>query len=164
MFKPTCVVLLVTATVACGGNGPADRLTTPSPFGEATVPEATGGPLAATLAVSTFSVTRRAEQLSGWVVYDVKLMLAETGGRSGATLRSIELSAAGMGTDSGCAGSRRVRIGPGETWDMDSLGYCAPEVSIHRSVGNDISSVSLTVTFADDDGRVGHLSSSVLTN
>ena len=68
-----------------------------------------------------------------------------------------------VGTDFGCSGSKPVRINPGETWDMDSMGYCAPEVSIHKSVGTEVASVSLSVTFTDDDGRSGSLSSSVMT-
>jgi len=56
-----------------------------------------------------------------------------------------------------CTQSQQVRISHGGTWDMDSLGYCAPEVSIHKSVGTIVSSVSLAMTFADDDGVVGSI-------
>jgi hypothetical protein len=151
MFKHGCVVLLVMLASACSGGG------TP------TTPSVQTAPSAA-VAISTFTVTRRSTQpLSDWVLYDVKLRLAETSGKSGATLKAVGLSVPVVGTDFGCTQSQHIRISPGETWDMDSLGYCAPEVSIHKSVGTEVSSVSLSVTFADDDGRSGSLSGSVVT-
>jgi hypothetical protein len=159
-----CVVLLVTLASACSGGGTPttpSAHTAPSAAAAATVPH---GQLTAALAISTFTVTRRSTQpLSDWVLYDVKLWLAETSGKSGATLKAVGLSVPIVGTDFGCTQSQHVRISPGETWDMNSLGYCAPEVSIHKSVGSEVSSVSLSVTFTDDDGRSGSLSGSVAT-
>lgn len=159
MFKPVCVLLLMALVSACSPGG------TPSgtPFSPSAI--ATGQTVpAAALAVSTFTVTRQAVQRdSDWTVYDVKLLLAETSGKSGAVLQAIGLSVPVVGTDFGCTQSQRIRIGPGETWDMGTLGYCAPEVAIHKSVGTEVSGVSLSVTFADDAGRIGSLSGFVVT-
>ena len=159
MFRPSFTVLLVTLTASCSGGPLATAPSTPI------AANATAGVLSAALAVSTFSVTRRSTQpLSDWVLYDVKLRLTETSGKSGATLKAVGLSVPMVGTDLGCTQSQHVRISPGETWDMDSLGYCAPEVSIHKSVGTEIANVSLFVTFADDVGRIGSISVAVTAN
>jgi len=118
----------------------------------------------AALTPSTFTVTRSSFQpFSDWVYYDVKLRLTETGGQSGATLNSVGLSYVGAGTDWGCAGSRHFKISAGETWEMDSLDYCSPEVVIHKSVGTEVSSVTLTVTFTDDNGVIDSLGATVNT-
>lgn len=107
----------------------------------------------AVLTVSTFTVTRSSiQRFSDQVYYDVKVRLTETGGQSGARLQAVTLSRPGL-TDHGCPPS--ARIGPGETWDMDSMSYCAPEVIIHGLPGTEVSasiSITLTVTFADDNG------------
>ena len=97
-------------------------------------------------------------QASAWLEYRVKLRLSETSGQSGALLKTIALSIPGS-TDYGCG--EVVTINPGETWDMDSLGYCAPGVAIQKSVGTEVSSVSLVVAFTDAEGRAGSLTSSV---
>lgn len=79
------------------------------------------------------------------------LRLSETGGMSGATLTKLVLSALpGGGADLGC-GPPLVRIDPGGTWDMASLGYCARE----PTTSSPASSLVASVEFADDDGRIG---------
>lgn len=117
----------------------------------------------AALTVSTFTVTRSSIQpYSDRVYYDVKLRLTETGRQSGATLRGVGLFVPGVGTDHGCPPS--ARISPGETWDMDSMVvYCIPEVIIPRSRNNEVTSVTLTVTFADDNGVPGSLTTTTDT-
>ncbi len=111
---------------------------------------APSGPPTATLRVSAFTVVSRAAMNSAG--YAVDLQLSEIGGTSGAMLTSLVLSALpGGATDSGC-GPPMVRIDPGATWDMASLGYCALEPP-----GSDASSLVVYVGFTDDDGRVGSL-------
>ena len=67
-------------------------------------------------------------------------------------------------TDNGCAWQRRPKINPGSTWDMDTLGYCTPEVALHKSVDTYVSSVALDVTYEDDFGRIGSLRVVIATN
>jgi hypothetical protein len=95
------------------------------------------------------------------VEYDVKVRLSETSGKSGATLTSVVLSTPNE-TDYGCAGAQNAKIKTGETWDMDSLGYCTPDPILLRP-GDTPSTVtvSFSATFADDDGRVGTVAASV---
>jgi hypothetical protein len=139
------ILVLTLAAAACGGG--ASPLT-PS------------GPPTAVLAVSTFTA-RLVPPTSGkdYVDYDVKLRLSETTGKSGATLKTIKLSAlpsGNSGSSSDGCWPKGLRIAPGETWDMESLGYCIPEVSGRT----EDSSVSLVVTFTDDDGRSGQIQGS----
>jgi hypothetical protein len=85
--------------------------------------------------------------------YAVKLRLSETGGTSGATLTKLVLSALpGGDTDYGC-GPPMVRINPGSTWDMASLGYCA----LDPTTSYQASSLVVSIGFTDDDGRVGSI-------
>jgi hypothetical protein len=116
------------------------------------------------LEVSTFTVTRSAKQYNdGSVEYDVKVRLSETSGKSGVTLRVYSLAYPGtLGGDYGCSGTLSPQIKAGETWDMDSAGYCAPG-SILLKPGDTPSTVtvSFSATFADDDGRVGTVAASV---
>jgi len=158
MFKHGCVFLLVALGSACSSS--SDFPTAPSPSITPSMPPRS----IAALTPSTFTVTRSSFQpFSDWVYYDVKLRLTETGGQSGATLNSVGLSYVGAGTDWGCAGSRHFKISAGETWEMDSLDYCSPEVVIHKSVGTEVSSVTLTVTFTDDNGVIDSLGATVNT-
>jgi hypothetical protein len=142
MSKRGWPVLLLILASGCGG---AVSPTTPSVSSVAVVPPSAP---AATLAISTFTVTRSAVSP---VHYDVKLLLTETGGRSGATLTSVGLTS-GV-AEEGCTGAQSPRINAGETWDMDSWGYCAP-----GAYGADVARVGLTVQFKDDEGRTGALS------
>ncbi len=110
----------------------------------------TGSPTA-TLRVSTFTVTTNS------IGYVVALRLSETGGTSGATLTNLVLRALpGGDTDRGC-GPPMVRIDPGGTWDMASLGYCALEPPSYR-----FSSLVVSVGFTDDDGRVGSIEATAI--
>ncbi len=146
------IFVLGASLSACGGGASP---TTPSVLPISPVPP---GPPTTVLAVSLFTVTPiPPSQASDWIEYRVKLRLSETSGKSGATLKTITLSAAGT-TDYGCG--EVVGINPGETWDLDSLGYCAPGVSLH-TVGASVSRVSLFVAFTDDEGRAGSLTTSV---
>ena len=158
MFKHGCVFLLVALGSACSSS--SSFPTAPSP---SIIPSTPPRSMAA-LTASTFTVTRSSFQpLSDWVYYDVKLRLTETSGQSGATLNAVGLSYVGAGTDWGCTGSRHFKISAGETWEMDSLDYCSPEVVIHKSVGTEVRSVKLTVSFADDNGVSDSLTATIDT-
>ncbi len=162
MFKHGCVFLLVALGSACSGSSglPLAPSTSTSPTTRPDPPRSI-----AALTASTFTVTRSSFQpFSDWVYYDVHLRLTETGGQSGATLNAVGLSYVGAGTDWGCAGSRHFRISAGETWEMDRLDYCSPEVAIHKSVGTEVRSVKLTVAFVDDNGVSDSLTATIDTN
>jgi hypothetical protein len=142
---------------ACGGENRS--VTAPSPTAPAASPVPPNprpGPSTAVLAVSTFTAVLVPPALTRTSFgYDVKLELSETSGRSGATLTKITLIFPSGDTDNtgpGCWG-KPVRINPGSTWDMAraSLGYCALEPGSN----NEVSSLALSVTFIDDDGRSG---------
>lgn len=121
--------------LACGG---ANHVTAPT------------GPPRAMLRVSTFTVSPSPTMDS--FRYVVTLRLSETGGTSGATLTHLVLRALPRGdVDYGC-GPPMVRIDPGGTWDMASLGYCALESPSGQS-----SSLVVSVRFTDDDGRGGSI-------
>jgi hypothetical protein len=57
-----------------------------------------------------------------------------------------------LGGDSACL-YNVSRIAPSGTWDMNSLGYCAPAPSSDR----ELATVSFEVDYVDDLGRVGKL-------
>jgi hypothetical protein len=50
------------------------------------------------------------------------------------------------------------RVQPGGTWNMDSLGYCAPGPAEGRSP---TATLTVIVDFGDDDGRTGTLTATV---
>jgi hypothetical protein len=160
-------VLLLVFAYGCSGTPTSPSVAPESPV----VPSAVVspavppgvGPSLAQLAVSTFTATRRAVPVGDFVYYDVLVRLIETTGKSAATLTNVALSIPGS-TDIGCASQRRPKVGPGATWDMDSLGYCAPEVALHKSVDTYVSSIALDVTYEDDFGGIGTLSVVVATN
>lgn len=120
---------------------------------------------AATLVASTFTLS---PVKSGEAAYEVKLQLSETGNRSGATLQSVaftHLSGKSVVlSDLGCIPippSFRSHIGPGETWDMSALGYCAPDAIVDSSI---TTTVTVTVMFIDDFGQAGTMTASTDVN
>jgi hypothetical protein len=59
--------------------------------------------------------------------YDITLRVTETGGEGGAYLGGIWTEDERRNTDGGCgSASPNLRVEPGATWDIRSLGYCAP--------------------------------------
>jgi hypothetical protein len=77
----------------------------------------------------------------------LKLVLAEVGGRSGASFAPVMRHADGS-LDFGCPTTEY--IAPGGTWDMDGLDYCAP-------TGDGTDGVSAVIYFNDEAGRAGTL-------
>ena len=149
------IVVLALIAEACGGASPTAPASKPIP----SAPSA--GSTTAVLTVSTFTVARPSDPPSSdGTFYNVKLRISETSGKSGANLQSVQLAFLGT-TDFGCTASATIRIDPGTTWDMSSLGYCAPEVFVRKADG-DVSTVTLTVPFTDDAGHLGSLTSAAV--
>ena len=149
------IVVLALMAESCRGASP----TAPASPSVPTAPPV--GSTAAVLTISTFTVAHPAVPPSGdGMIYDVKLRISEASGKSGANLQFVQLEVFGS-TDVGCTASERIRIDPGTTWDMSSLGYCAPEVFVRRTDG-DLKTVTLTVPFTDDAGHVGSLKSTAV--
>jgi len=97
--------------------------------------------------------------------YEVRFLLRETGGRSGATVQRVVVYGP-SGSDETGPGCWRdsLRVPPGgvlDTFHTDAgqywLAYCSP------GSGGVVRTPSLTITvrFADDDGRVGEVQSKI---
>ena len=124
-------------------------------------PEPPPGPPRAVLAFTTLTAISRAvvapgQYAPGQYAYDVTLVLAETGGASGAWISALTL-AGPSGLDLGCPG-QVIRIEPRSSWDMASVGYCAPGPPGGRSP---TARLTVVVEFLDDEGRRGTLTSTV---
>jgi hypothetical protein len=101
----------------------------------------------------------------GWFSLEVRFLLRETGGKSGATVKSFFL---GDGTGGGAwfAGVclEGLRVLPGAVYDelntdegYESWGYCAPYWGVVRAPIKEIP-IFVTANFVDDDGREGSVS------
>jgi hypothetical protein len=144
---------------ACGEDGLPARATAPNnspPPASSPLPTAPPGPPLAVLAVKTFSARAVPAADRVRVQYLLKLILSETGGKSGAYVTTPIIIWPNGNRDLGCP-DEISRIEPGGTWDMDSLGYCAPEA---YSSGP-LETVSVSVAFTDYDGRPGTLLATV---
>jgi hypothetical protein len=92
--------------------------------------------------------------------YPVKFLLSETTGTSGATITSVRISSVFGSEETGPLCWRTpIRVAPGgtlATFDAgwDDLAYCAPSAV----PGPGIASASIIVTYQDDEGRAGSLS------
>ena len=83
------------------------------------------------------------------------LLLTETSGKNAATVDTIDLSTPVGTSERDCPGIGRViRIAAGQSRDLaKDLGYCMPYLL--NTVG--LPSVTLKITFYDDDGGTGEL-------
>lgn len=85
------------------------------------------------------------------------LELAETGGKSSATLLSIDVDVPGGARDGDCTNEQKVQgqtIGALATLDIGvTMGYCIPYATTHTEV----SQVTFTAKFADVQGKVGQI-------
>lgn len=142
-WRPLAALALVLAGTACGTNPVGPPLPPPPlPTASPGPPEVPPGEPAAVLVVTEF---RRNGP------YGLKLVLAEVGGRSGAWFTPTMIHSDGT-HDFGCNGSGHVAAGG--IWDMDTLGYCAPE-------GDGTDRVTVEIRFVDDAGRVGILTAAL---
>jgi hypothetical protein len=96
-----------------------------------------------------------AERNSGYKFeYQVRFDLAETGGRSGATIQNVETTVEDSFNTGQACWRETFRVAPGGTLDVfdggwNNLGYCAPGAASRTAADR----VSVSVTFADDEGR-----------
>jgi len=149
------VALALLGGTACdqrSRQGPTSpSVVAPSPTAVAPSPTAPAGPSNAVLVFRTLTARPISGSTPGQVWYELKVVLAETGGRSGASIATPVVTSPGN-TDYGCA--MLSRIEPGGTWDMDSLGYCAPGPFATATP-------TVTVSFTDDEGHQGVLRGTV---
>ena len=103
-----------------------------------------------------------ASVVDGWFSLEVRFALRETGSNSGATIKSFFLgddAGGGAMFDGFCIGD--LRVPPGGIYDTlstdegyESWSYCAPYWGVVSAPLKE-SPIFLTVTFVDDDGRMG---------
>lgn len=158
------MVLSLAAALACPGCGsptlPTPTVTTPTFTGPAAPAPAPfpPGPATSVLAVSKLTIDLSRVGLSLLAYLPRTLALTETSGKSGATVRTIDVTTANGTPDSMCMGIGSIRIGAGQTLDLaPALSYCMP----YTLTSSLASVITVTLTFADDDGRLGSLVSSV---
>jgi hypothetical protein len=146
-----CVVSLGFVAGCSGSATPSTPSPTPAPVAPRT---------AAQLAIEDASVNVQPLPTGSAFGYDVRFALRETSGKSGATIQNVlvgDLKGGGDNTGPGCWRDS-LRVPPGGTLDVfytdagqRSLGYCAPWTSGDTPTPQ----VMVTVTFVDDDGRIG---------
>jgi hypothetical protein len=155
-FSWTAVAVLVGSSFVAGcSTSPTIPSPTPSVTSTTPSPAPTS---AAALSISRFTATAVPTTNDGSYkfVYLVRFALAETGGKSGATIQNIETAIEDrFNTGPGCWRDT-LRVPPGgtlDTFDTDAgekwLSYCSPDPASRTEA----SRVSLVVTFTDDDGR-----------
>lgn len=142
----SCAAALVLAGAACNPEGGPERPGAPAPLptpqARASAPPSPDP--------GTLAVLQIVEFRDGPGAYGVKLVLAETGGRSGAYIETpVLIGADGQTKDYGCGGLERIE--PGGTWDMDTLSYCAP------TGDGSAEGMKVVVTYVDDEGLRGTL-------
>lgn len=150
-------VVMVGAWIAASGcSSPVSpRLPSPDQFPSSNPPVPSPAlPALSVLEISRLTVTDLPPD-SGGFSYDVRFLLTETSGRTGATIQNIASIVGGDTDNTGPACWRvAIRVEPGSTLDLfegNRLGYCAPSPfsRVEASV------VSVVVTFTDDEGGIG---------
>ena len=164
-FTVTAVLVSAVIVAACSSTRSAPpaptttTTTTVNPGGRPAISTSTG-PVEAVLAISDFSVTEVAS--SSGFNYVETFTLAEIGGKSGATVQSID-SQLDVGdadqTNESCW-RQKIRVEPKGTSDAfkrpEVLSYCAPVVSGRNKAHR----VTMVVIFADDSGYTGAVEAS----
>lgn len=154
-----CLLVVAIAMVSCGAPTSPSA---PSSGAVATSSAPPSGAPVATLAISSFDVTLL-EVSNGRYVYRPMLVLSETGGRSAATLTGIVLSTPGgdsFGVVNVLVGGYTQRVPPGQTWDLSMSPYY-PAFADQDS-HSEVESVQAVVSFTDDEGRRGSVSSTAI--
>jgi hypothetical protein len=163
-------VALLTAVAACGDRAevpnaspPAPSVLPPSPpLPPAPAPPSAPGLSSAVLVISNFRATETPASPNGYA-YSVKFLLVETTGKTGAIITNIRTS---DGRDSDNTGylcwRDPIRVEPGGTLDTfdagwEALVYCAPAFWSSAPV----LSMSVLVSYVDDDGRAGSVAATV---
>ena len=161
--------LAIVAAAACSDVAPSPSKLPPLPSAPSSSPQPPGPP-SASLVIEDFSVIVKRSSVDsrggpvevGWSSLEVRFLLRETGGNSGATVQSFFLGdgvGGGAMFDGFCVSG--VRVAPGGVYDTlntdegyKSWGYCAPYWGVVKAPVTE-SPMFLTVTFVDDDGRSG---------
>ncbi len=164
-FIAAVSVLSLACTAAIDPVGPVPKVPgTPAtpPMVQPVPPFTVTGSAAWTLALRRFSVRLFRRAGSPVLQYEPEhLELTETGGRSGATLLSIDVDVPGGERAGDCTSEQKVRgetIGPLATRDLAvTMGYCMP----YAVAQAEVSQVTFTATFADDQGKVGQVQGAV---
>jgi hypothetical protein len=156
-FLWTAVAILVGSSFVAGCSS-SPTIPSPTPSITSATPSRTAPASAAVLSISGFTATAVPTTNDGGYkfVYLVRFALAESGGKSGATIQNIETAIEDrFNTGPGCWRDT-LRVPPGGTldiFDTDAgetwLSYC----SANPASRTEASRVSLVVTFTDDDGR-----------
>ena len=169
-IRPVAAMALgvaVLSSSACSDRPDGPMLTAPSLVQAPAPPGPVAtGPSKAILAISGLSITvgLNADQ-PGTFYLNEKFTLTETGGTSGATIQDIWSSVAGgesNGTGPQCWRTP-IRVAPGSTTDAFDAGwdglvwYCAP-----FAFGRVPSTVTISVSFVDDDGRYGSVETTTI--
>jgi hypothetical protein len=129
---------------ACGsGASPTAAIAPPTTMPRPAASPGPSGPPIAVLAVAEFGPGR---------VTDVRLVLIETSGRSGATFDPPIIVKRNGDREIGCGGGRIAANG---RWELDSSDYCAP-LGDGSSEG-----MGVLVHFQDDGGRRGTMASTM---
>ena len=134
------------------------------------------GPSSASLVIEDFAAIVKRSPIDGrgvpvedgWFAVEVRFLLRETGGNSGATVESFFL---GDGTGGGASFAgfclEGLRVLPGGVYDTlntdegyASWGYCAPYWGVVRAPIKEV--MFLTVNFVDDVGRAGSVSAQAI--
>ena len=156
-FLRTAVAVLVGSSFVAGCST-SPTIPSPTPSVTSTTSSPAAPTSSAVLSISRFTATAAPTTNNGSYKFEyvIRFALAETGGKSGATIQNIETAIEDrFNTGPGCWRDT-LRVPPGgtlDTFDTDAgekwLGYCAPDAASRTEA----SRVSLVVTFTDDDGR-----------
>jgi hypothetical protein len=147
-LRAACFAAVFVLNASCGGAPPPP--TNPSPTSQT---DALLAIEAAVVDVLRFPATATFPASFG---YEVRFLLRELGGRSGATIRTVSLP--GEHRDLSCL-KESLRVPPGATLDvfyseegLRRLGGCAP---FAYGYTDPVTHLELVVTFLDDSGRGG---------
>ena len=154
---------LLPLTAGCGPQYPGIP-TEPSPPFVPPVPSApvppgpAPRPATGQLEIVSFDISVFRSTGSLWFQYAPSVLrIAETSGRSAATVTTIDVTAPGGRAERDCP-QERIRIGAGQTVDLIAvLGYCTP----YAVTFGQVTEVSIAATFVDDTGGVGHVEKTV---
>lgn len=136
------------------GATPSNPGVNPTPI---PAPPLQDGPSNAVLKVQTFTAQSTPSNAD---FLNVKLVVAETGGRSGAYILRAYLLHSNGTEERSC--DRVSRVDPHGTWDMDSLGYCAPGQLSRAVVPPPVGSLTMSLVYRDDQGHEASVSATTL--
>ncbi len=117
-------------------------------------------PPAFALSIASFKVQLYGSSSSDFEYWPVSLQIVETSGASSATLKGLAIDVAGGYRDGYCSQADVVKgqvIPAGGSRDLvANLGYCVP----YADSKSEVSTVTFTAVFADDQGRTAKVEGS----